>query len=282
MTQSATSSSGPIPPALEPALPSELDKPARSAGRIRTIAALVLREMSSRYGKSPGGYIWAILEPMGMIIVLSFGFSLLLRSPSLGNSFILFYATGYLVYTMFLKLSQVVANALTFSRALLTYPAVGWIDAVGARIVLNVLTNVLVGYLLLGGIMTLVDNRVVLSFGPILTAYFMAITLGIGVGMINAVIIGFFPVWQTIWGVVTRPLFLASGVIIIYEELPAVAQNVLIYNPLMHVTGEMHKGFYPMYNPQHIDKTYVMIVALILCALGLMLMRRFHKRILRP
>jgi capsular polysaccharide transport system permease protein len=275
-----TQTTPPIMPALEPTHSAELSKPARTAGRARTIVALVLREMSTRYGKSPGGYIWAILEPMGMIIVLSFGFSLLLRSPSLGNSFILFYATGYLAYNLFLKLSQVVANSLNFSRALLTYPAVGWIDAVGARIVLNVLTNVLVSYLLLGGIILLVDNRVVLSYGPILQAYCMAIALGIGVGLVNAVIISFFPVWQTVWGVITRPLFLASGIIVIFEELPPVAQNILAYNPLMHVVGQMHRGFYPMYNPQYIDKIYVMVIALVLVALGLMLMRRFHKRIL--
>lgn len=256
-------------------------KPPQSAGRLRTITALVLREMSTRYGKSPGGYVWAILEPMGMIIVLSFGFSLLLRSPSLGNSFILFYATGYLVFTMFLKLSQVVATSLTFSRALLTYPAVSWLDAVAARILLNVLTNLLVSYLLLAGILIVVDNRVVLDFGPILRAYAMAITLGIGAGLVNAVIVSFFPVWHIIWGVITRPLFLASGIILIYEELPPMAQGILVYNPLMHVTGEAHKGFYPMYNPQYIDKTYVMIIGMVLCALGLMLMRRFHKRILR-
>lgn len=265
-------------PALEPTQNSGV---ASGAGRARTITALILREMSSRYGKSPGGYVWAIIEPMGMIIVLSFGFSLLLRSPSLGNSFILFYATGYLAYIMFLKLSQVVASSLTFSRQLLTYPAVGWIDAVAARIILNVLTNVLIAYLLLAGILMLVDNRVVLDFGHILRAYGMAMTLGIGAGMVNAVVIGFFPVWQTIWGVITRPLFLASGVIHIYEELPPFAANILIYNPLMHVSGEVHQGFYPMYNPQYVDRTYVMVIGLILCALGLMLMRRFNKRILR-
>ena len=39
----------------------------------RTILALMLREMSARYGRSPGGYLWALLEPLGAILILSSG-----------------------------------------------------------------------------------------------------------------------------------------------------------------------------------------------------------------
>lgn len=257
-----------------------LKPPRRSAGRLRTITALILREMASVYGKSPGGYIWALLEPIGMIVLLSFGFSLLLRTPSLGNSFILFYATGYLVYNIFPKQSQVVGNALTFSKALLTYPAVSWLDAVAGRIILNMLTSVTVSYILLATILVLVDSRVVLSFGPIFQAYILCALLGIGAGLVNCAIIGFFPVWRTIWSVATRPLMLASGVIVIHEDLPPFAQSLLVYNPLMHVTGLMREGFYPMYAPQYISHIYVLVIGLSLIALGLMLLRRFNQEIL--
>lgn len=31
----------------------------------RTVMAMVLREMTATYGRTPGGYIWAIIEPVG-------------------------------------------------------------------------------------------------------------------------------------------------------------------------------------------------------------------------
>ena len=31
----------------------------------------MLREMGSTYGRSPGGYLWVIAEPIGVIAVLS-------------------------------------------------------------------------------------------------------------------------------------------------------------------------------------------------------------------
>ena len=37
----------------------------------RTIVALVLREMATTHGRSPGGYVWAVLEPVAALIVMT-------------------------------------------------------------------------------------------------------------------------------------------------------------------------------------------------------------------
>lgn len=264
----------PIPPPLQPR------GTKRSFPALRCIGALMLREMSTRYGRSPGGYAWALLEPLGGILILSIGFSLLLRSPPLGSSFLLFYATGMLPFTMYQSLATVVAKALTFSRSLLVYPVVGWIDAILARTLLNTLTNLLVTYILMAAILILVDTQVLLSMGPILLALLLSVLLGIGVGLVNCVLTGFFPVWATVWSIVTRPLFIASGVILLYESLPVAAQNVLWWNPLFHVTGLMRTGFFPMYDAAYVSVSYVAGVALVLIALGLVLVRRYYKTIL--
>ena len=81
---------------------------------MRTIIALVLREMGATYGQSPGGYVWAIVQPIGIIVILSIGFSLLVRSPSLGTSFLLFYATGFLPFDMYSILTQKISAALKY------------------------------------------------------------------------------------------------------------------------------------------------------------------------
>lgn len=246
----------------------------------RTIVALMLREMTSKYGRSPGGYVWAFLEPLGMIIIMAYAFALIMRSPSLGNSFILFYATGYLPFSMFGKVSRMTMTALNYSRNLLSYPAVSWFDAVTARALLNFLTEALVSYMILAGVLLLVDSKVVLSFAPIFQSFLMAALLGLGVGLINCVFGGFVPVWQTIWAVATRPLFIASAVIYIYSDLPRGAQEVIWYNPLVHVTGMARSGFYPMYEPLYVSGTYVTMIALALTALGALLLRRHHREII--
>lgn len=252
----------------------------RSFATARTVLALMLREMSARYGRSPGGYLWALLEPLGAILLLSVAFSLISRHPSLGTSFVLFYATGYLPFSLYQSLSTVTARALGYSRALLLYPAVTWMDSVLARFILNTLTTVMISYILLSLIMLLTETRTVLEVGPILMAYAMAMVLGLGIGSLNCVLFGLFPAWEMVWSILSRPLFLASGILILYENMSVMLRNILWWNPLLHITGEMRKGFYPMYSASYSSPAYVFGIGLGLMALGFILLGRYHRDIL--
>ncbi|MGX9357548.1 ABC transporter permease [Roseobacteraceae bacterium S113] len=253
----------------------------RSHASARTIVALVLREMSTRYGKSIGGYVWAVMEPLAATVLMAVGFSLLIRTPSLGTSFLLFYATGYLPFHLYQQISLVVARSIVFSKPLLFYPAVTWLDAVLARFILNALTGIMVCYITLVAVLLTLDTRAVLDVGYVILAMTSALALGLGIGVMNCAIMGLFPTWNQIWSIVTRPLFIASGVIFIYEDIPQLAQQVLWYNPLMHVTGMFRQGIYPMYEPQYISVVFVLGMAFVLTALGLLLLTRYHREILQ-
>lgn len=270
----ASNPQAPLPPAQFP-------KPHRRRfAALRTIGALVLREMSTRYGRTPGGYLWAVLEPVAAVLFLSIGFSLVIRSPSLGTSFLLFYATGFLPFNLYQGISTTVARAIIFSRPLLKFPAVTWVDAVLARFLLNALTGSLIALLLTGGVLAVIDSRAVLDLPPAVLAMSLAMVFGLGVGALNCVLTGLFPLWDVTWSIITRPLFLASAILYIHEDLPPLAQDILWYNPLVHITGLMRTGFYPTYTASYVSSTYVLLVSLVLMALGLLLMGRFHRDIL--
>ena len=53
----------------------------------RAVMALVLREMTTTYGRSAGGYIWAFVQPIAGIALLTFIFTLIARTPPLGTNF---------------------------------------------------------------------------------------------------------------------------------------------------------------------------------------------------
>ncbi|MDA7422715.1 ABC transporter permease [Tritonibacter multivorans] len=265
----------PLMPALKPAAHPHL----RFRGA-RAITALILREMSTTYGRSPGGYLWAVLQPVAMIVMLTLAFSVLLRSPSLGTSFLLFYASGFLIMRMFQEVVSAVGWAIGFNQALLAYPRVTYVDTLVARGVLALLTQIMVSAIVLVGIFLYDDVRVILDFAPILLAYGMAILLGFGIGTFNAYASFSFPVYKTVWGILTRPLMLVSGIFYIYEDLPEFAQTVLWYNPLIHLTGLARMGFYADYDPGYISLLYVALVACIPMFFGVLMLRRYSKDIL--
>lgn len=247
---------------------------------LRSILALILREMASRFGSKPGGYVWAILQPLGIILMLAFAFSLLMRSPSLGTSYILFKGTGVLVFQMFKQNSTLIAKSLNQASSLLEYPRIVWIDAVLARFILNVMIGLIVSWIILSGIIIYEDIRTVLDWSKILSAYALAALMALGIGTLNIYMFMRFPVTENIWRILTAPLMIMSGVILLYDDLPYVAQQYLWYNPLIHITGLMRDGFYPIYRPQYISVIYVLLWGLIPLVLGLLLVRRHHRELL--
>lgn len=263
----------PVWPSLERPEPTAL-------AAARSIAALALREMGTRYGRRPGGYVWALLQPLGVIIVLAFGFSLLAHSPSLGTSFLLFKGTGLLLLQLVTALSHTVGHAISYSRALLFYPRVTWVDAVIARFLLNTLVLWVVTTLILFGIILYDGVTLMPDWGRIALAMGLGTLLGLGLGCLNCFLFLRFPVWQNLWGMITAPLFLISGVIFLYEEMPPLAQQVLWFNPVLHITGLMRDGVYAGYAPGYVSVAFVGACAVVPMVLGLLLLRQHHRDLL--
>jgi capsular polysaccharide transport system permease protein len=247
---------------------------------MRAILALILREMGSTYGDSPGGYIWAVIQPVGMIVILSFGFSLLVKAPSLGTSFILFYATGFLTYDIYNQMMSKVGGALKYSKSMLAYPRVTWLDAILARFILNVVTLLTVICIVISAILLFINTRTIISIQPILIGLTLCALLGAGIGMVNCMLAGLFPIWDTIWKILSRPMFIASGVIFIYEDMPPLVQDILWWNPILHGTGIVRTGFYPTYYASYVSLEYSFGVALTLVATGLLFLRSYHEKVL--
>ncbi len=240
----------------------------------------MLREMSTRYGRSPGGYSWALLEPVGAIIVMAVGFGLMFSGPPLGSDFLLFYATGYMPFSLYQSVANTTARSLSFSRPLLTYPAVTWIDALLARFILNTLTGVLVTIIIFWGILAVSETTTILDLPTIALAMGLSALLGLGLGTMNCYLGARIEVWDIAWSILSRPLFIVSGVFFIYEGVPAAAQQVLYYLPWMHITGLTRAGFYPTYRPEYVSVLYVLLWSLLPLCFGLLLLRRYHKDLL--
>lgn len=247
----------------------------------RTIFALLMREMSTSYGRSPGGYAWAILEPVLALSVLSTLFSVVMNSPAIGDSFPLFYATGYLPFMLFNDVANKTATSLNHSRPLLKYPAVTFIDALLARALLHLLTHTLVGYIVFFGMVIFLDLRISPDYTQIAIAYLIGGLLGFSVGCFNCYLMMSFPVWERIWQILTRPLIFISGMFLPYDKMPSFAQDILWWNPLIHVVGFLRKGIYaPGYTGDYLSAIFPVVTALTLLVLGILLLWRNHQSLL--
>lgn len=249
----------------------------RRFSSLRAIGALMLREMQTSHGRASGGYFWAIAEPVGGIVLLTLIFSMGFRSPPIGSSFAMFYATGVVPFMAYLSMSGKVAGSISYSKGLLSYPAVTFMDALLARIAFNTVTQIMVAFLIFAGISTFMETRTDPQMELIAIAFAMVILIASAVGTLNCFMFAAFSWWQPMWSILMRPIFLVSCIFFIFDDIPQPYQDWLWWNPLVHIVGQTRRAFYPSYAGDYVSYIYVFGLGLGLFALGLALLIRYHR-----
>ncbi|AJE44729.1 ABC transporter permease [Celeribacter indicus] len=247
---------------------------------LRTVVALILREVETRYSRVFGGYLWTVAEPIAAIGFLTLVFSMIARHPALGTSFPLFHATGFLPFSVFLAISNDLARAVRFSRPLLHYPAISFVDALAARLVLNLVTQGLVTVLVLVMIVSIWDIPLILDWSGLMLGMAMAVAFGCAVGVVNCYLFLAAPIWETLWSILTRPLLIVSGVIFLPESLPEQVRSLLMFNPLCSIVAVFRTGIYATYDAPAALPGFVLFLSLGLGVLGFLLLSRNYKSLL--
>ena len=214
---------------------------------IRVVAALLIREMSTRFGSRPGGYIWALVDPASYIILLTVIFQAIARHPALGTSFPLFYASGYLAFQFYIAVASYVGSALGANKALLSYPNVAPFDTVVARFILQFGTTAFVACIVVGVISLGLYHPLRLDWPPIIEASLAASLLALGVALSNTVLFRAWPIYESVYAIISKPLMLVSGVFFLPGSLPDPFREIVLLNPLAHVIILFRTGFYPEY-----------------------------------
>lgn len=238
---------------------------------IRVTAALIIRETAARYGNKPGGYIWAILDPLAHVLIMTVLFSVIARTPPLGTDFALFFATGYLPFSAYQGMSVFVASAVRANKNLFSYPIVAPIDAVVSRYILQFMTSVLVTIVIFAICTSETKHLHDINMGIVVASFTLATLLGVAVGMMNIPLFNDYPLWEKIFGLINRPLFMISGVLLLPDAMPGQIHDFLLWNPLVHIIMWFRTGIYPSYKAGGLDIMYVVEVAVVMIMIGLTL-----------
>jgi ABC-type polysaccharide/polyol phosphate export permease/thioredoxin-like negative regulator of GroEL len=189
----------------------------RWSAQRRVIRALIIRETRTRFAEYKLGYGWALLEPILHICLLSVMFAVLMHGrPPIGRHFFLFYYTGLIPYLMFVHTSSGMCHAITGNAQLMQLPPVTSFDAIAARALVEVMTDIVVATILLAGFIAigtaaLPDDLWASSLALLATA-----ALGCGIGWANAVMTVFWRSWEKGYNQLTRVLYFISGIFRFY------------------------------------------------------------------
>jgi capsular polysaccharide transport system permease protein len=245
------------------------------------VCAFIIRETATRYGTNVGGYLWAFVQPIAFIVMMGTLMGAIGRMPAMGESFILFYATGYLAFNMFRAMETYLTSSISANRSLLNYPVVAPIDAVFGRFVLEALTSVVVAAIIIGVAFYYARRTEPIIWADVFEATVLAWMLAVGVAMANIVLFFRFPLYEKAYKIITRPLFLLSGVFYVPSAMPAPYGSYLLTNPITHIVIMFREAFYGASHGNGLDRMFLLESSVVSLAIGFFLFTFFNVSRLR-
>jgi capsular polysaccharide transport system permease protein len=243
------------------------------------VHAIILRETRTRFGKSRFGYMWALVDPVVIILTFFGFFSLLKRSAPLGMDIFSFMATGLIPYRLFASCAHQVGESINGNRALLYYPRVLPLDLAIARGLFELTTYSVVFLGLMGCHALYFQELAVESPLHVIAGLVLASLLGTTVGLVFCSLGVLSNSVDRARDPLLRPMFWVSGVFFTVATLPIEVQGLALLNPIIHCVELVRAGWFHSYGAEHVDLSYLLQWILGLALVGLILERAVRRRI---
>jgi capsular polysaccharide transport system permease protein len=248
--------------------------------KLRVIGAVMLRDLRTRFFNHGLGYLLAVAWPMAHILILLGFYTLLGRLAPYGDSMVVFFATALVPFMAWNYMSRFIMLSLVMNRALLAFPAVRILDILLGRAALELLAScAMVGLLCLLALLWGIDfvPHDLVGAAEALAASF---ALGLGCGMVSAVIAMILPGWVTAYTLLIIASYICSGILFVPASLPGALVEWLCWLPTFHLIEWMRVAYYEGYPDHLLDRGYVLGWGIFTIFLGLGLERMLRGRLL--
>jgi len=245
----------------------------------RVVAALVLRETRTRFGRSQMGYLWALIEPTLFIVTFVAIYRVAGRHSVSGLPAEAFFMCGIVGWFLFYNMQAKMMVAFSANRNLLAYPQVTTFDILIARMLLESATSAVV-FVILTFVLLLLNTQIEIgNFILIVYAFAMATLLGAGVGMILCAIKYYSDIVEKLATPLLRLMYFASGPFYSVVVLPKPLRELLLLNPMVHILEIARLGYFREYRDPFVSMIYPLGFALGAFLLGLMADRLTQSKI---
>ena len=244
------------------------------------MAAVVLRDIRSRYFNHGLGFLLIAVWPLAHMLILLAVYAALGRQAPYGDSLRVFFATGLIPTLAFVYVSRWMSLSLILNRPMLAFPVVTVLDIMAARAFLEITAAVLTLIFLFLILLFMGDNPYPFDPHEAAFAYLACLLLAIGFGSIAGVLVMFMPVFATVYALTMILFYLLSGTLFVLSALPEPIAYALSWNPVLQTVEWMRSAYYPDYSDKYLDKTYTLGFGMSSLCLGLLMERVFRRRML--
>lgn len=252
---------------------------AATTQHLRIIGALIMREITTRFGREGLGFAWVIGEPLifcfGVVILWS------LTKPAYehGIRVAAFVMSGYMCLILIRHLVASLANALQANLGLLYHRKISPLHIFSSRAIIEIggtTAAFIVVYLVLFAFRQIGTPRDILLIylGWIILAW-----LSTGFSLVLAGLAMRYEIFERLVGLISYLLIPLSGAFAMVAWLPPDFQKVLLMVPFVHAIEMIRAGMFSEFVPTHYTISYPIVMGAIFNALGLALIAGARDRI---
>ncbi len=245
----------------------------------RVISALMLRELTTRYGRENIGFLWVMVEPLLFALLVGLLWRAQKGPTTDGLEIIAFVVSGYIPLVFFRSSVSRAVNIFTANGALMYHRQIKILDFVLVRFAIEFIGHMM-AYLFVAlslGAFDLFPMPYDLGFMVLGWCYYSLFVFSVMI--IIGPISEFSETVEKLIPVTTYLMVPFSGAFFIVSVLHSNAAAVALYSPPVHAMEMMRYGLFgPRINPQF-DFYYPLMICLPCLALGLLLCRVVRKRL---
>ena len=254
--------------------------PLRRALRIqlRSIWALVVREMMMRYGRDHLGFVWVVLEPMILTAGVLIIWSLIRDRYEHGITIVTLVVTGYLPLTLWRHLTSNLILPFRRSVAMLYHRPISFFDIIFAKGILEfagctAAAITVYTFLLIAGYI-----EPIADLGLIIAGWLLMALFAFAAGTVIALVTELNEITEKFIQPMQYLMLPVSGAFFMLDWFPASVQRLLLWNPHVHCFEMVRAGFMGDSVITHYSPWYTIAWSFALLCLGLGGLHRFRDR----
>jgi capsular polysaccharide transport system permease protein len=244
----------------------------------RVIGALMLRELTTRFGRENIGFLWIMVEPLLFAVLVGLLWRAMKGPEEYGVDIIAFVVSGYIPLVFFRSSISRAVSSFTANGSLMYHRQIKIFDLILVRFLIELIGHMM-AYLFIAivlgalGFFPLPDNLGFLLLG---WAYYSLFTFAITI--VVAPLSEMSEVLEKVIPVTTYLMVPFSGAFYFVDVLFPQAAEVVLYSPPVHGMEMMRYGIFGSSINPHFDYVYPLAFSLPCIALGLLLSRIVRKR----
>lgn len=227
--------------------------------QLRVIHALILRELLTRYGRHNLGFLWVFIEPMIFTLAVVTLWTITGMHHGSSIPIVAFGITGYSGILLWRNMPGRATGAIEPNFSLLTHRPVQVVDVFFARVSLEAIGATVSFVVLSIGAVSLNLMSTPEDLFTVLLAWALFAWFGFSIALLVGAWAESSHLVEKLWHPLAYIMIPISGAVYLVDALPPVAQELVLYLPMVHCMEMLRDGFFGSFFKAHYDVTYIVL-----------------------